>query len=159
MKKWYVLNTRPKKESQVEKLFQEGGFEIYNPKYIHEKKVKPFFNGYEFINFEYPEQYRTVKYTRGVKKVVGNGDQAVPIPYEIIKEIKAREVNGYIELEKYGEEPNTGDEIEVMEGPFKGFKGIFKKELSQQQRVLVLLNYITYQGRIVIEKKKIKKIL
>lgn len=159
MKKWYVVNTRPKKESQVEKLFQAGGFEVYNPKYIHETKVKPFFNGYEFINFEYPQQYRMVKYTRGVKKVIGNGVMAVPIPDNIIEEIKAREVNGYIELEKYGEEPNSGDEIEVMEGPFKGFKGIFKKELSQKERVLVLLNYITYQGRIIIEKKKIKKIL
>ena len=92
-----------------------------------------------------------------MKKVIGNGDLAIPIPDDIIKEIKAREVNGYIELEKYGEEPNTGDEIEVMEGPLKGFKGIFKKELSQQERVLVLLNYITYQGRIIVDKKKMVK--
>ncbi len=49
MANWFVLNTKPKKEWQVEKLFTEGGIEIYNPKYMHDNRVKPFFPGYEFI--------------------------------------------------------------------------------------------------------------
>jgi hypothetical protein len=40
MKNWYVINTKPKKEFQVEKLFTEGGIEIYNPKYMHENKIR-----------------------------------------------------------------------------------------------------------------------
>ena len=100
-----------------------------------------------------------IRYTRGVKRVVGNSEGPIPIEEKVIHEIKAREINGLIELNKYGQEPQLEDEIEVMEGPFKGLRGIFKKELSDQERVLILLNYITYQGKLIIEKKKLKKVL
>ena len=159
MANWFVLNTKPKKEFQVEKLFTEGGIKIYSPKYMHENRIKPFFPGYGFIYFDFPDQYQLVRYTRGVKRVVGNQEGPIPVPEEVITGIKSREVNGLIELFKYGEEPEAGDEIEVVEGPLRGLRGIFKKELDDRQRVLILLNYVTYQGRLLIEKKKLKKVL
>lgn len=159
MKHWFVINTKPKKEFQVEKIFKEAGFWIYNPKYVNEKVIKPFFPCYSFIYFDYPAQYRLVRYTRGVKKVVGNSEGPIPISDELIRNIKSREVNGLIELEKYGQSPEINDEIEIMEGPFKGFRGIFQKELSDSERVMILLNYVSYQGQIIIEKKKLKKVL
>jgi len=110
------------------------------------------------VLFDYPQQYRLVKYTRGVKTLVGNEDGPIPIQGEIISEIRKREINGYIELEKYGREPSLGDEIQVMEGPFKGLKGLFKKELSGKDRAIILLNYVSYQGQLIIEKKRLKKI-
>lgn len=159
MKHWFVLNTKPKKEFHVERLFYEGGLEFYCPKYLHENRTKPFFPGYGFIYFDYPEQYRLVRYTRGVKRVVGNQAGPIPIPEAVIQEIRAREIDGYVELEKYGEEPEIGDEIEVMEGPMKGLRGIFRKELSDRDRVVILMNYVSYQGQLIIEKAKLKKIL
>lgn len=159
MGNWFVINTKPKKEFQVERLFSEGGFEFYYPKFKHENRIKPFFPGYGFLIFDFPSQYQLVKYTRGVKRVVGNKEGPIPIPETVIQEIKAREVNGLIELEKHGEAPKVGDEIEVVEGPLKGLKGIFKKELGDKERVMILLSYVSYQGQLLIEKKKLKKIL
>jgi transcription antitermination factor NusG len=159
MENWYVLNTKPKKEAQVEKLFKEGGIKIYNPKYKHEDSIKPFFSGYEFIYFDFPAKCQLVRYTRGVKRIVGTRDGPTPIPEDVINKIRSREVDGLIELNKYGAEPEEGNEIEVMEGPWKGLKGIFKKELTENDRVLILLNYVSYQGQLIIEKKKLKKVL
>ncbi|MEE9390656.1 MAG: transcription termination/antitermination NusG family protein [Candidatus Aminicenantaceae bacterium] len=159
MANWFVLNTKPKKEFQVERLFTEGGIKVYNPKYMHDKKIKPFFPGYGFIYFDFPLQYQLVRYTRGVKRVVGTQEGPIPIPEEVIAGLKSREINGLIELLKYGEEPETGDEIEVVEGPLKGLRGIFEKKLDDKDRVLILLNYVTYQGKLLIEKKKLKKVL
>jgi len=159
MKNWFVINTKPKKEFQVEKLFTEGGIEFYNPKYMHENKIKAFFPGYGFVYFDFPAQYQLVKYTRGVKKVVGSMEAPTTIHEEVIREIKSREIDGLIELYKYGEEPEVGDEIEVMEGPLKGLRGMFKKELTAKERVIILLNYVTYQGQLIIEKEKLKKVL
>lgn len=158
MKNWFILNTKPKKEFHVEKIFKEVGFEIYNPKYLQEDRVMPFFPGYAFVIFDHPSEYRLVKYTRGVKNIVGNERGPIPIPPAVIQEIKTREINGLIELDKYGKEPDVGDEIQIMEGPLKGLRGIFKRELSQKERVLILLNYVSYQGKLVIEKNKLKKI-
>lgn len=159
MKNWFVINTKPKKEFQVEKLFTEGGIEIYNPKYMYENKIKAFFPGYGFVYFDFPAQYQLVKYTRGVKRVVGSREAPTAIHEEVIREIKSREIDGLIELYKYGEEPEVGDEIEVMEGPLKGLRGMFKKELTAKERVIILLNYVTYQGQLIIEKEKLKKVL
>ena len=98
MQRWYVVNTRPKKESQVERLFSEGGFTVYCPKYVREKRIVPFFPGYAFLRFEYPEQFQMVKYTRGVKRVVGNDAGPIPIPEETVEGIRARERDGLVDL-------------------------------------------------------------
>ncbi|MGD1009862.1 MAG: transcription termination/antitermination NusG family protein [Candidatus Aminicenantales bacterium] len=158
MVSWYVINTKPKKEAQVEKLFQEGGFTLYCPKHRSESQVKPFFPGYAFLSFDFPGQYQMVKYTRGVKRIVGNDEGPIPILEAVVQGLRAREKDGLIVLEKYGAEPGLGDEIEVMEGPLKGLKGVFKKEAGDKERVMILLNYVSYQGMLLIEKRKIKKV-
>jgi transcription antitermination factor NusG len=157
MSNWYVISTKPKKEFQVEKLFTEGGFRYYNPVYRQGGRVCPFFPGYGFLVFEFPGQYQMVKYTRGLKRVVGNKEGPIPIPDEVIQEIKAREIEGLIELEKHGVMPQVGDEIEVAEGPLKGLRGIFEKEIDDKERVMILLSYVSYQGQLLIEKRKLKK--
>ncbi|MBC7361314.1 MAG: hypothetical protein H5U06_03395 [Candidatus Aminicenantes bacterium] len=158
MLKWYVVSTKPKKEFQVESLFSQAGFTVYNPKYKQDSIIKPFFPGYLFLRFNFPSQYRKIIYTRGVRRVIGNKEGPIPVEPEIIDCLKAREKNGLIELMKYGEDPSPGDEIMVMEGPLKGLKGIFYRELSDKERVMILLNYISYQGSLIIKKSKIKKI-
>jgi len=51
----------------------------------------------------------------------------------------------------------VGDEIEVAEGPLKGLRGIFQKQIDDKERVMILLSYVSYQGQLLIEKKKLKK--
>ena len=157
MTNWYVINTRPKKEFQVARLFAEGGFTYYSPVYKSENRIQPFFPGYGFLAFDFPLQYQMVKYTRGVKRVVGNREGPIPIPEEVILALKSREEEGFIEFEKHGIAPQPGDEIEVAEGALKGLRGIFQRELGDKERVLILLSYVSYQGQLMIEKKKLKK--
>ena len=158
MNGWFVINTKPKKELHVAKLFAEGGFTCYIPVYRQDRRVTPFFPGYGFLRFNFPDDFQTVRYTRGVKRVVGDNNGPIPIPDETIDRIKAREIDGLIEFEKHGETPLVGDEIEVVEGPLKGLRGIFKKELGDKERVMILLSYVSYQGQLLIEKDKLKKI-
>ncbi len=159
MKNWFVINTKPKKEYQVERLFTEGDIQVYFPKYLHDRKVKPFFPGYGFIYFDFPAQYQLVRYTRGVKRIVGHDVGPIPIEKKIVEQIQSREVDGYIELNKFGQSPGIGDEIEVMEGPLKGLRGLFQREIEDKERVLILLNYVSYQGQLIIEKEKLRKVL
>lgn len=158
MQDWYVINTKPKKEMRVAKLFAEGGFTCYIPVFRQDGRVRPFFPGYGFLRFEFPDDFQTVRYTRGVKRVVGNTEGPIPVPGEAIERIKAREIDGLIEFGKHGEAPSVGDEIEVVEGPLKGLKGIFRKEIGDKERVMILLSYVSYQGQLLIEKKKLKKV-
>jgi len=159
MESWFVLCTKPQKEFQVERLFQEAGFPVYCPRFRSEGRIRPFFPCYAFLRFTYPDQFKLVKYTRGVRHVVGNDAGAVPLDARFIEELKAREVEGLIELEKYGVEPSPGDEIEVVDGPWKGLRGVFHKSLSDEDRVMILLRYVSYQGQMLIEKSRLKKVV
>jgi transcriptional antiterminator RfaH len=158
MQNWFVINTKPKKERQVAKLFAEGGFTCYVPVFCQDGRIQPFFAGYGFLRFDFPGDFQTVRYTRGVKRVVGSRASPTPVPDEAIERIKSREVNGLVEFEKHGEAPRIGDEIEVAEGPLKGLRGIFRREIGDNERVMILLNYVSYQGQLLIEKQKLKKI-
>jgi transcription antitermination factor NusG len=158
MKNWFVVNTKPKKELQVERIFSEAGFAVYCPKYAAERGVRPFFPGYCFLFFDHPAELRLVSYTRGVKKVVGNREGAIAIPVEAVEAIRGREKAGLIELEKYGAAPRVGDEIVVAEGPLRGLKGVFRRETGERERVMILLNYVSYQGQLLIEKRKVRRV-
>ncbi|MGB9006207.1 MAG: transcription termination/antitermination NusG family protein [Candidatus Aminicenantales bacterium] len=159
MKHWFVINIKPRKEGFVESLFAEGGFTIYNPKRLRDNnKICFLFPGYAFIFFDYPAQYKLVKYTRGVKSVLGTSLAPIPVPEEFISEIRSREKNGVVELQNAGEIPVAGDEIEITCGPLKGVRGIFKKELKDRERVAILLNYISYQARLITSKSSLRKV-
>ena len=54
MERWFVLSTKPQKEFQVERLFHEGGFEAYCPRYKDAGRIRPFFSCYAFVRFSYP---------------------------------------------------------------------------------------------------------
>ncbi|MFQ6084581.1 MAG: transcription termination/antitermination protein NusG, partial [Candidatus Aminicenantia bacterium] len=153
----YVINTKPKKELLVEKIFEKVGIEVYNPKIPENGKVKAFSPDYIFSRFELPQNYRLIKYARGVKKIIENEDGPIPLADEIIKEIKSREVNELIAFKVLKKEPKIGDEIEIEEGPFKGFRGIFEREMDDLEQVIILLQMINYQARLLIDRNKLIK--
>jgi transcription antitermination factor NusG len=158
MRHWYLLNTKPKKEFRVEQVLREASFEVYLPKHIEKTSLRPFFPGYEFILFDYPRDYNLIKYTRGVRTIVGNEAGPIPLPDQAIDKIRSYEVNGLIAISQGFKTLNLGDTVEVTEGPLKGLTGIFKQELSGRERVLIILNYVSYHGRLLIEKSKVRKV-
>jgi len=155
---WFIVNIKPKKESLVERLFQQKGILSYYPKYLKNGRPAPFFPGYGFVYFDYPAQFNLIKYTRGVRTVVGHSHCPIPVCSTLIVEIKARECDGYIQLSEECGEACVGDEIEITTGPLKGVRGIFSEKLKDRDRVAILLQYVSYQGKVLIEKCKLKKV-
>ncbi|MCX7973227.1 MAG: hypothetical protein N3B16_01825 [Candidatus Aminicenantes bacterium] len=158
MRNWFVLQTKPLKEAMVEKLLVEAGMMVYCPRYKDEDgRVRSLFPCYEFVYFDYPKQYRLVRFTRGVRRVVGNEAGPIPVETAIIEGIRSREVNGFIILEEEPPPPEIGDLVEVVKGPFKGFRGIFSRTMTGDQRVLILLNYLHFHGKLIIDRSFIRK--
>lgn len=155
---WYVINTKPLKEFLVEKLLTDAGIAVYNPKIKNNGRVKSFFPCYIFSKFSVKKHYRLIKYTRGVRKILECEYGPIPIEERIIEEIKSREENGVIVIRRKIIPPKVGEKVEILEGPFKGFQGIFEKEFNGSERVAVLLRIVNYQARLLIEKSKLTKI-
>jgi len=145
---WHLAYTKPKSEDNVSRIFAEAGFEVLNPKLKEQKYLRnklqnvitPLFPCYIFIEFEYEKDYRTIKYTRGVRRVVGTDYMPSIVPANIIDSIRSSMEAGLITIKPQRFQP--GEEVIIKAGPFQGFDAIFERELKGIERVSILLKSI-----------------
>jgi len=155
MLNWYLLYLKPKNEDKVSEKLSECGFEVFNPKikerrYVRRKLmdvVSPLFPGYIFVRFGIPADYRLIKYTRGVRNVVGTENFPIPVAQGIIDSVCARLVEGFAVVKAHRFSP--GEAVVIKEGPFQGIDAIFEKEMKGIERVSVLLQEVN--ARIIVD--------
>ncbi len=158
MKKWFVVNTKPKNEDRAANNFLSGGIEVLAPKLRLRKYkdgrfiyvIEPMFPSYIFVKFHPVDDYILVKYTRGVKTIVNFGGKIVPLHDEFIEYIKDKLEDGVATIQPKGFK--KGEKIVIKDGPFKGLSGIFEKELDGKERVAILLDGINFSAKMEIDK-------
>jgi len=161
---WYVVQTKPANEDRVKGnlLNQEiepflpllGTLQYSNGKVID--RIKPLFPNYLFARMNVGLHYYKVKYTRGVSKILGNGEGPIAISEKVI--ITIRERMGEDNLVKLEDEFKEGDVVEVTSGPFKDLRGVFQKKMSGKGRVKILLSLIGVDVPVQISRWQIKKV-
>ncbi len=147
--KWFLINTKPRKEFQVENILRINldKVEVYCPKYVKKDNVRAFFPNYLFIKIEDEKLFHTVKYTPGVRKIIGNGKGPVIVPEKIIYAIKNREEDGYVKVVRKNSGLRRGDKVKIEEGPFDGVEGIFQEELRDSERVKILVSLLLVETK------------
>jgi transcriptional antiterminator RfaH len=162
--KWYVIQTKPKKEEEAKSYLSTKGVEIFNPlteSFVlrngrMNKEPKPLFPNYIFGRFDLNQDYPLVRWARGVKRVLGFGGYPIPVAEDVIEVIKKRTDNNGIVRKDYHFEPN--DLVRIKAGPLKDLLGIFDRWVSDSERVRVLLNLIGYQPAVDIHCSMIEKV-
>jgi transcriptional antiterminator RfaH len=154
---WYLVRTKPGKERWVRDQLAPRLSEVFLPMLKARvprwgrltMSVAPLFPCYLFARLDLQINYFQVKYLAGVSGLVSAGSDPIVVPPAIITEIRARGVDDVIEIH---EDPfNSGQQVRVVEGPFRGFEAIFERYLSGAERVAILLNTIESAGpRIVL---------
>ncbi len=163
--RWYVIQTKPLAETAVQKHFENAGIESFLPKIrqmIRGKKrgasrIKSLFPSYVFAhaNLRDPNLHRMVRFTRGVRRILGDGKDPVPVPDEMIDIIRERVgEDGVIEQ---GLVMKKGDCVRVRGGVFKDLIGILDKPVSSAGRVRVLLQVMHHQVRCELSAADIEK--
>lgn len=158
---WFIVNTKPKQEFIAEKNLTSLGVPVYLPVYNkkikkHKEKIEviaPLFSGYLFAQFSIGELYHKVRYTRGVKMVLGNNEYLWTIGSDRIEDIKSREKDGVVILKKRKEIFSKGDKITIDEGDFEGWEGIFYEELPDRERAIIMLTNVKFSSRLIVPKK------
>lgn len=164
--RWYVVHTHAKQEDRACSNLRVLGVSIFNPK-IKERRYNQFsivptsvtkslFPRYIFAQFSIDDLYHKVRFTRGVYSVVGFGDGPTPISEEVITLIQSNiKEDGFVKVD---EEIRPGDRVIVKDGPLKNFAGIFEREMKEADRVRVLLETVSYQAHIEIERYMVKRV-
>ena len=157
---WYAIQTKTKQEDLVAYSLANVRLEILNPKQTRIKTVcgyrrtvvAPLFPGYLFARFDPARFLHMIQYTRGVKKVLHFGESLLRVEDEIIRGIRKRlNTDGYVEMD--GPTLLSGSPVSVEGGLFDGFRGIFKREMNDRKRVVLLLDILGSSAEVVIDKQ------
>ncbi|GAB4489451.1 MAG: transcription/translation regulatory transformer protein RfaH [Thermodesulfovibrionales bacterium] len=144
---WYALYVKPGHEGSVASLLSRAGFEVLDPKIRLRKPLKgkyrdvvePLFPCYIFARFDAEEHLRTMKFTRGVRYVVGK-DVPKKVPEELVAAIAGRLENGIMVPRQ--EVFSAGDRVVIRDGPFANLIGVFERRISGKERAMVLLDVL-----------------
>lgn len=150
---WHVVHTKPRQEAVAEVFLSQSGIETFYPKIA---PGKPLFTGYIFTKFDEETQQRLVKYSKGVGSIVSFGDKPALVDESLIEAMKARIKDGFVHLDPPSFK--KGEKVEIKEGPLEGVSGIFDSRVKDSDRVVILLNAIASQSRMVIQATSLRKV-
>jgi transcription antitermination factor NusG len=160
MLNWYVIMSKPGLQDNAAKRLASADMDVFNPKirqYSQKKKsyiVKALFPMYFFAKFDAEEQYKMVKYTRGVLRVLGTNKEPVPIDEEIVLRVRSNcNTDEIVEAKYFEEDLKEGMNVTITDGPFAGVDAIITGLLNDEQRIEVLMNLM----KISIKRMQIKK--
>lgn len=155
MKRWYVVQTQPRREEKALLHLRNQNFHAYLPRYRKtrrharrvEKVLRPLFPGYLFVELDRDSQaWRPINGTVGVARLVARGNEPQPVPEGIVDEILAREGDGgAVTLA-----PRTfekGQKLRLTHGAMAEQVGLFE-EMADDQRVVLLLDLLGREVRV-----------
>jgi transcriptional antiterminator RfaH len=116
-------------------------------------RLEPLFPGYLFVAMQSPDvdpaHWHIVRWTPGVRRILGAEGMAVPVPLEAIETIRARvSALGFVRL---GIRFIPGARVRISSGPLAGLEAIFDRPTSRDGRVRVLLELLGQVGRAEVD--------
>ena len=149
IRSWYLVTTKPQSEFKAQENLSRQGYETYLPLVQisrrrsgkNVKRTEPFFPRYLFILLdEKTDNWSPIRSTFGVAGMVRFGGMPSIVPESIITCLKNNENEfGLQSLKK--KELKNGDKVDIIGGPFAGYKAIFQK-MKNIERVSVLLDIV-----------------
>lgn len=163
MLRWYVVQTKPKKEGVAVSNLEQESIEVFFPKmegvsivYGKPRKViKALFPNYVFAHFDLQSSYRLVRWSRGVNRVLGFERGPAPIDDEVVEIIRRRVDNNCVV--KKALHFRARDRIRVRSGPLRDLMGIFDRWVSEDGKVRVLLNLLNYDAKVELHYSQVER--
>jgi transcriptional antiterminator RfaH len=154
---WYAVSTKPHQEKQAELHIEQCGIECFLPllkasKIIRRTRrtvIEPLFPGYLFARFDLEKHFRAVSYTTGVRKIVEFGSGPVELDATMIDAIKEKLNDGYVT--PHSEHFKMGQILHIKGGPLAGFQAVFIREMTDRNRVLLLLNTLGLHAKLTMD--------
>src|SRR5271165_3139193 len=146
---WFCLKAQPKREHIAAAcLRQNFEVEVFCPRVRLRKHtnrgpvwfVESMFPGYLFARFDYATFHRRVRQGPGVSGFVQFGDRLGLLPDGLISEIKGR--MGKDELVEINQGLQSGQNVQVTQGPFQGFEALVTRLIAARDRVEILIEWM-----------------
>ena len=152
MLRWYVMQSKPRKEAFLRERLRIQRIDAYLPS-IRVKPVNPrarkelpFFPGYLFVNVDLEEiSASELRRMPGATGIVCYGGEPASIGDALIRAIQ-EQIDDITESNTQSVNRfASGDWVVIKDGPFVNYKAMFDCRLSGQDRVRVLLELLQGQ--------------
>jgi transcriptional antiterminator RfaH len=161
---WYCIQTKPKNEKRALFHLRRGGIETLNPlietdtsrNRVSKKALEPLFPGYFFAQFDLARDYSTVRWARGVRRVLGNQKGPTPVSEKIIHQIRKRIDSHGVARRPYDLKPE--DHVRIKAGPLRDLIGIFERWLPREGRIRILLRLLGYERSVELNYSHVEKV-
>jgi transcriptional antiterminator RfaH len=147
--KWYCLRSQPKHEHiAAAHLRQYDEIEVFCPRVRIQRSTRrglkwfteALFPNYLFARFDFTRWHARVRSCQGVNGLVRFGDGVPEVPAKALEDLRTYMENA--ELKTVAFSIAEGDDVEIVEGPFRGQNGVVKQLLPARDRVKVLLEVL-----------------
>ena len=155
MHKWYAIQTKSSRERIAEENLQRQNFHTFLP-LIHNTRHKrgswqthaePLFPGYLFVSLDFDSQnIAPIRSTRGVLGILRFGAAIAEVPTTLVETLQALGVPASQQPEQLFQK---NDQIEIIDGPFAGLKGIVNQQTGVE-RVVVLLELLGRHNAVTV---------
>jgi transcriptional antiterminator RfaH len=159
---WYVVYTQQGKEILAAQQLRNQGFDVYLPQYQKLRRhagrtdivATALFPRYLFAGLDTDRQrWRSVNGTRGVVGLVMFGDKPIPVPQDVVEEIRSREdETGYVRLN--GPAFQRGQTLRIVEGPMTDAQAIFEEQVDGSRAILL----VSLLGRLVRTRMPLRQV-
>lgn len=149
--RWYVVQAKPGQTERAAQELRNQHYEVFLPLVTVEKlqrgkridKVEPLFPGYLFIELsEVASNWRPIRSTRGVARIITFGDRPAVVPDEVVERLRdsLRQPASLSRLQ-----PNQP--VRIEEGPFANLNAVFL-EYDGDRRAFLLLELLGQWQRL-----------
>ncbi|MBI2345682.1 MAG: hypothetical protein HYV03_02080 [Deltaproteobacteria bacterium] len=142
MSEWYVIQTKPKKEGDICQQLARARYDIFFPQMRGGDRMKPLFPSYVFVHTDCrePAIYQLIRYTRGVRRVLGDTDGPRPISAAIVHALRQATLDG--SLVEQSLLLRVGDTVRIRRGLLRDLVGIIERNVPDAGRVRVLFKWL-----------------
>ncbi|MBM3471174.1 MAG: hypothetical protein FJX73_10365 [Armatimonadetes bacterium] len=156
---WYVAHLKPRQETRVlsHLRLRAEGIEHYSPRIETVRRrwgrrlamVEPMFPNYMFLRMSLtPQLWDAVRWTPGVRRILGEGDRPTPVPDQVVEAIHERaDPMGFVRV---GATWTPGQRVRVLYGPLSDLEGIFERPTSREGRVRILLHILGHDTPVEV---------
>ncbi|MDR7554864.1 MAG: transcription termination/antitermination NusG family protein [Armatimonadota bacterium] len=162
---WYAVQVKRHAEARVVRLLAHKAIPTFLPFLEVSRgggngrspRLEPLFPGYLFVGLDnplIPRMWDAVRWTPGVRRVLGVAEDPVPVPAAVIAAIQERvREHGFVRQRPRFQ---RGARVTIRSGPLQGLEAVFDRPMSRVGRVRVLLELLGQQRGVEVDQRELE---
>ena len=149
MNQWYVVKTKPQQEKRASLNLRNQNFNVISPLIKKINNCEPLFPSYIFVSFDINKNiWQRINNTYGVSRILSFDGMPKNLDNNFVSHLKQIiDENGFVKKSLFNFKTNMN--VQINDGPFKGFFANVIKKVSNE-RVKLMIDFFQRKTAIIV---------